>query len=153
MEIELVLVAIDKKEKLSQLLKDYQREIVGENVEEYKYLDSYWGSEDRKAFFIMFKKKIAGFVLINKHTVVEKNATSVAEFYVKKEFRLGGVGRKVIKMLFEKFRGKWEIAEMKDNILAQNFWRKVIGEYTNNNYREVILDNDKWRGPVQIFEN
>ncbi len=37
--------------------------------------------------------------------------------------------------------------------LTETQKRKVIDEFTNGNYREVILDNERWRGPVLIFDN
>jgi len=147
-------VKIEEKEVLRKLLKDYQQEIKGpENPGEYKYLDSYWKKEDRKAFFIKIGKSVGGFVLINNHTVLKREAKSISEFYIVRSFRGRGIGRVVAEMVFESNRGKWEVAEMDGNILAQKFWRNVINEYTNGNFEEIALDNDRWHGPVQIFEN
>lgn len=35
---------------------------------------------------------------------------------------------------FDMFRGGWEISQWINNLPAQNFWGKVIAEYTNGKY-------------------
>ena len=154
MDIDLEEVSIDEKAVLRKLLKDYQREIKGiKEPDEYKYLDSYWEDVNRYAFFVKVGESIGGFVLVNRHTVLKREANSIAEFYILKCFRGGGIGRKAALMVFERLKGKWEVAEMMENKLAQKFWRSVIGDYTGDKYEEIMLDNEKWQGPVQIFSN
>ena len=46
-----------------------------------------------------------------------------------------------------------EVFEIVENRAAQEFWRKVIGEYTGGDYEEFFLENDQWHGPVQVFES
>ncbi|CRZ33954.1 hypothetical protein DFR55_10881 [Herbinix hemicellulosilytica] len=40
---------------------------------------------------------------------------------------------------------------MESNKPAQDFWRKVIGEFTNGDYEEIRKEN--WNGPVQRFRS
>jgi hypothetical protein len=42
---------------------------------------------------------------------------------------------------------------MAANAAAQAFWRKVIGDYTAGRFVELILDDHRWRGPIQTFDN
>jgi hypothetical protein len=42
---------------------------------------------------------------------------------------------------------------MPQNVAAQAFWRRVIGDYTAGHYEDIVLDNDNWHGPVQVFDN
>jgi hypothetical protein len=42
---------------------------------------------------------------------------------------------------------------MRQNLNAQAFWRHVIGEFTYGHFEEHELDNEHWRGPVQVFES
>jgi predicted acetyltransferase len=53
---------------------------------------------------------------------------------------------------FDAFRGRWEVGEMRQNLAAQAFWRKVIGDYTGGAYAEAV-PAPKWDGPVQRFRN
>lgn len=152
MEIKLKSIQKEEKKYLSNLIKEYQSEILDESSE-YKYLDSYWEKPDRHAYFITIGSEVVGFVLINKHTFVAKKSYSISEFYIKKDWRNLGIGKKTAIMIFDLFRGKWEIREIDNNKSAQQFWRKVIGEYTNNKFEEHVFANADWSGPIQIFES
>jgi hypothetical protein len=44
------------------------------------------------------------------------------------------------------------VGEIPANTDAQRFWRKVIGRYTAGRYEEIVVDNERWVGPVQVFE-
>ena len=154
MNIHLVPVNIKNKEIISDLLKEYQKEVLKQKkVEEYKYLDSYWQDPDRYPYFIKVNKVTVGFVLVNSYSLVEKEAKSISEFYVKNEFRNKEIGKLAAYNAFDLFLGKWEIRELNDNVPAQSFWRKVINEYTNGNFKEIVLNNKDWHGPVQVFNN
>ena len=74
----------------------------------------------------------------------------MAEFFVMRKFRRQGVGSRVARQLFDRFPGRWEIAQKLENKIGQAFWRTLIADYTNGSYREVLLDKF---GPVQVFDN
>lgn len=99
--------------------------------------------------FMILKLKILNF----SHTLVNKDGKNIAEFYIKKEFRNKGIGKLAAFKVFDKFWGNWEVRQLKENISAQNYWRKVIDEYTKNNYQEILLKNKDWCGLVQTFKN
>ena len=138
------------KEVLSKLLHDYQTELLNESGE-YKYLSSYFTDSDRSAFFICTNDKVAGFVLINTHTLIEESAHSIAEFYVVPDFRRQGIGERAAELAFRQFPGKWEVAQMEANEQAIRFWHKVIDDVTKGKYSETTLNSDTWHGPVQAF--
>ena len=147
-------------ERLMQLyLYDFSEieggDLNGEGLFVYKYLDSYWTESGRFPFLICVDDKIAGFVLVSSHTYLHKRrqARSIAEFFVMCRYRRQGVGRMVAFRIFDKFPGKWEVGETKNNVAAQRFWRRVIDEYTQSNFTETILDNKSWHGPIQSFDN
>jgi predicted acetyltransferase len=77
----------------------------------------------------------------------------VAEFFVMRKYRRQGVGEQVATLIFDMFPGKWEIQETTKNLSAQAFWRKVIGRYTGGRFGEIFLNDDRWHGPVQSFDN
>jgi ASC-1-like (ASCH) protein/predicted acetyltransferase len=154
MNVKLIPVKLDEKEILREMIKEYEKELTGlDDPGEYKYLDSYWEKENRHPYFITVDECLAGFILINDHTLVVKPAKNVAEFYVKKDFRRQNTGKTAAFKIFNLFPGKWEIRELKDNVGARHFWNKVVAEYTGNKYQEVILENEQWNGSVQIFDN
>lgn len=151
MAVKIVSVDINDKKVLRDLLWEYQREILDKDPGEYKYLDGYWEKPDRHPFFIFVDKKTAGFVLVNCHTLVTKDAKNISEFYIKKEYRHQDIGRQAAFLTFNLFPGKWEVRQIKENPKAHEFWTKVISDYTNANFREVIMNNENWHGWVQTF--
>lgn len=153
MTVKLELIDIRDKKILAVLLMEYQTEILGEQPGEYKYLDSYWEKENRYPYFIKIDGNIAGFVLINSHTLVVNNAKSISEFYVKKEFRRDGVGTQAASQAFNLFPGTWEVRELCKNPKARLFWTKVIGDITNNNFKEIEMNNENLKGWIQTFNN
>jgi predicted acetyltransferase len=152
MEISLITVKSNQKELLNELLLTYEQELTGQ-TETYKYLESYFEDKDRFPFFILVDGDIAGFVLVNHFSVVAKEAYSIGEFFVVKKYGGQGVGKTAAINTFNSFPGKWEIRELFSNQPGQAFWRKIIKEYTNNNFQEQILDTDIWHGPIQTFNN
>lgn len=153
MNIEIVKVERKDKEILREMLRDYEKEITDGKDGEYKYFDSYWEKENRWPFFIKVDEKIAGFVLVNQHNLVEPEAKNLSEFYVKKEYRGQRVGLRAAIKVFEIFPGKWEIRQMIENQKAHVFWLKVLSEYTRGKFKETKMDYEKWRGWIQTFES
>lgn len=154
MEIKLFLIKRKEKVILKELIEEYEKELLNiENPGEYKYLDSYWEKENRFPYFIKIDNKIGGFVLINGHTIVNKDGKNIAEFYVKKEFRKNGVGKTTAMKVFDLFKGNWEVREIEENPNARTFWRKVIDEYTGHKFKETKINNQSWIGWIQTFNN
>ncbi|NMB46151.1 MAG: GNAT family N-acetyltransferase [Firmicutes bacterium] len=117
---------------------------------EYEYLDHYWTQPGRYAYFIRVRDKLAGFALISQsrsddgyfHTIME-------EFFVMRRYRGQRVGQTAAHRLFSLFPGCWRIPEMRLDIPAQRFWRKIIPRYTGGQYVET--EDPDWQGPIQEF--
>lgn len=125
MNIELIKVNKNEKEKLEKLLQLYLHDLsiyfpldFDSEKCEYKYdLDKYFNNDF--AYFIKFDNNILGFILIDNNG--ESNY-EISEMFVLNNYKNKKVGTiSVIKAV-----PKSEIAE--------KFWVKVISEYTNNNY-------------------
>ena len=114
----------------------------------YKYLDHYWEEENRHAFFITVKEKLAGFVLINKDLKLLKEGHCVAEFFVLRKYRKQGIGSKAAVLTFNLFKGPWEVSVITVNQPATKFWQKVINRYTSQNYRSRIME---YRSREKLF--
>ena len=78
---------------------------------------------------------------------------AIAEFFIMRKYRRRGIGCAVACQIFDRFPGKWEVQQMVSNQRAQFFWRRVIAHYTNGQYHEVTLHDERWHGPVQFFDN
>ena len=158
MGIELVKATIQQKVVVKHLLELYKydfSEFDNEDVDEqgvygYTYLDNYWTEPDERfPFLVKVDGKYAGFALIRKIKKGSEFYYSMAEFFILKKYRKKGIGKQVAFQLFNLFPGIWEVAEIEENISAQKFWRKVISEYTNNDFNE--FEKDDWQVHIQTF--
>ena len=118
-------------------------------------LDVWWSEEWRHPFFIRVDGGVAGFALVQRRSRVsgDDQTWDVAEFFVMRKYRRHGVGSAAAIRAFDAHRGKWEVRELASNHAAIAFWRRVIGGYTKGNFGEMVLDDERWHGPVQSFRN
>ncbi|MED1862317.1 GNAT family N-acetyltransferase [Fictibacillus nanhaiensis] len=103
---------------------------------QYAYLDNYWQESRRFPYLIEKEGKLAGFVLVSEVQEGSNQHWSISEFFIMKKFRLAGLGKLAAHEIFEKHKGNWEVSQIEPNKPAQTFWRKVIGEYINEQYEE-----------------
>lgn len=119
----------------------------------YAYLDSYWTDPGRVPFLVRVDGKLAGFVLLNDHAhsgrPVERN---VAEFFVVRKHRRGGVGVTAAQAVFSRYPGVWEAAIARRNTGALAFWRKAIGSHRDvHDVEETDVATADWNGPIIRF--
>jgi predicted acetyltransferase len=62
------------------------------------------------------------------------------------------VGAEAARQVFDRFSGRWQVAQIPENSAAMLFWRKGIECYTGGKYNEVVADSQRWQGPVHCFE-
>jgi predicted acetyltransferase len=137
--------AIEDKPVLAILLELYRhdlneidrRDLGPDGRYGYAYLDQYWTEEGRHAFFLRVEEALAGFALVR--VVRGGDGTpeiQMSEFFVLRKYRRRGVGEVAARHLFDRFAGTWMIAELPDNLMAQRFWRRVIGRYIDGDFAE-----------------
>ena len=121
---------------------------------EYGYaLDRYWDTEGHHAFVAAAEGRYAGFALVNQAVRIGTDGYWMDQFFVLKKYRRHGVGRVLAKAVFAALPGRWEVGQMPQNQAAQAFWRKVVGEYTVERFKEQRLTTGRWQGFVQVFES
>ena len=113
---------------------------------EYPNIERYWQDANRYPFFIEYDTMRIGFALV---TESEENAV-MSEFFIPRHFRRLGIGAQAAWLIFDRFPGRWRVAEMAANRSAQRFWRRVIDEYTDGHYDET--EEEGWNGPIQCFQ-
>jgi len=163
MNITLTLASLEEKPVVERLMQLYQydfTEFDGTDVDKhglyrYKYLPLYWLEPNRRPFLIRADGKLAGFVLvrldIDGFIDPPRKVNQVAEFFVMKKYRRHGVGEFAARWIFDQFPGDWEVGQLAANLPAQAFWRKIIGRYTEGDFREVFFRNEDHYGPIQTF--
>jgi predicted acetyltransferase len=160
MKIEITQATVDDKPVLRRLLefKDYElspyddSDVNKHGEFGYRYLDHYWTEEGRYAFLVRVDGQIAGFAMVNTHHYTPTAQFSMAEFLIMRRFQKHGVGKAVAFDIFSRFPGIWEIQELRKHSGAQQFWRKIIAEFTSDDFQEFDGCGE-WDGPIQVFES
>lgn len=67
--------------------------------------------------------------------------SEIVDFYVIPSHRNKMIGKNMAFAVFNKHPGPWQVRQIAGSELAKKFWRKVIGEYTNENYTELQIDD------------
>jgi predicted acetyltransferase len=67
----------------------------------------------------------------------------MAEFFVMRKYRRKGIGRSIAEQVFNLHQGQWEIYQKESNRPAQDFWKRIISEYTNGDFKERIENGKK----------
>jgi predicted acetyltransferase len=159
-DFTIVPALLNLKPMLENLMHLYLYEFTdytGDDVNEQgrfidEYLEKYWVEPERFPFIVQINKKYAGFVLVRRVSEpgVSPCTHSIAEFFVMRKYRRQGIGKRVAWQVFDRFPGHWVVEEMRENLPAQRFWRKIIGEYTGGKFQET--QRPDWDGPVQEFD-
>lgn len=152
MNIEVKKVEIQDKDIIANLMQLYQydfTEFGGEHLGErgkftYEYLDEYWTDKERYPFLILVNGEIAGFSLINKHSLLgAKNTNAIAEFFILKYFRKKGIGAFAAEKIIHHFPGKWEISQTFQNTTAQKFWLNFVKDLKGNDFKRIELPEEE----------
>lgn len=86
-------------------------------------------------FLIRIEGHPAGFALVKR--IAEQPPTfDMGEFFIGRQHRRLGLGRRVATALFDRFEGDWEVREMPSNLAAQAFWRRIISDYAGADFTE-----------------
>ena len=120
----------------------------------YPYLDDYWRAPDRWPLLILVGDELAGFALVNTHShltggEVERN---MAEFFVARKHRHGGVAQQAVRQVLARHPGRWEVAVVERNVAAKSFWPKAITSAPGiADLTRLEGDGEHWRGPIWTF--
>jgi predicted acetyltransferase len=105
------------------------------------------------SFLIICKGHLAGFITIARAPYLYPPADyRINDFFVLNKFRRNGIGKEVLNLIFKEFHGKWEVSWIKENTVAECFWKKVIHNYSKGNCNETF-EKEKGFGnlPKLIF--
>ena len=94
--------------------------------------------------------KIVGFSIVESID----GYSEIVDFYVVPAYRKKMVGKNMAFAVFNKHPGPWRVRQIPGSEAATKFWRRVIGDYTNENYTELQIENPPWGLSVcQQFNN
>jgi predicted acetyltransferase len=128
-------------------------EVSADGLFVYEGLDLYWQEDGRVAFTIHADSRLAGFALVNRWSALDRPLDhAVGEFFVMRKYRRHRVGARAAKLLFERLRGRWEVAVAWYNPPALAFWRAVVASVIEGPLEECLGDGKRWTGPVLCFD-
>lgn len=118
---------------------------------DYPNLDRYCVEPQRSAWFIRVDGHLAGFALLSATSHSGEPADhEMAEFFVVRKHRRGGVGFAAASQLISARGGQWEIAVTRANVGALAFWRRVAAQAALE-VDERWLDDHRWNGAILRF--
>ena len=168
MKIELIQTEADDKETLRNLLEKYEYEFSQWTLQDvnnfglygYDYLDCYWTQKNRWAFLIKVDGMLAGFAMVNDFPEAPDETAdyTLSEFFVLFKYRHKGVGKAAANMVFDQFRGRWQLKRHPKNLSSVYFWDSVVSDYTGGDYRLLkgcpgTEYEDGTPGDVFLFDN
>ena len=116
-------------------------------------LDKYWRQAGCTPFVFTVDSCYAGFALVDDDVCLPDNSLWMAQFFVLRKYRRSGLASHAATHIFNTLRGQWEVGQVPLNLPAQAFWRKLIRHYTNGVFTDQNLDDERWCGPLQCFDN
>ena len=117
-------------------------------------LDEYWSQAHWAAMLIRCDRALAGFCLINDRTHSRLPAQrNMAEFFILRKYRGGGVGRRAAQSIFSRHPGSWEVAVARKNAPAREFWCKTVTRSAKcSQFQQLDLQDERWNGPIFRFD-
>ncbi|HEX4180384.1 MAG TPA: GNAT family N-acetyltransferase [Caulobacteraceae bacterium] len=121
----------------------------------YTYLPDYWRDDDRWPLLIRIDGRPCGFALINTYSnqggQVERN---MAEFFVARKYRRGGVASEAVRQILGRYPGQWEVSVVDRNTAALAFWPRAIAAVPGVwDLERIEGDGVRWRGPIWTFHS
>ena len=116
-------------------------------------LEAYWNERWRFPSLLRVDEHLAGFALVHQKSRLSgaDDVWDMAEFFVLRRHRRSEVGTRAAHILFETHAGAWEVRQRAANTVATSFWRRAIAAFTAGSFTEELLDDERWKGPVQRF--
>jgi predicted acetyltransferase len=159
-DLAVKLASIDDKNIISNLYCCYLHDLSEftdsiETDENGRFIwdsaDLYWENSSLHPFLIWYQNKPIGFILLTeKPYVLEGCDFCVQEFFILKKYRRQGLGRKLLKDIFQTYKGVYCLLILEKNKIALNFWRQFHQE-NNQKYEEGLMDYDNDKCYYHVF--
>jgi predicted acetyltransferase len=134
--------------ELSPYLSDLYSEVDENGYFDKDTVDCYFNdNENVFPFIITVNAKIAGCVVLSKPPYVKPGCNyCIQELFVLGLYRGKGVAEAACNYLMKKYKGKYCILVLKENIRAIKFWQKFISKNT------VIISEEEYDEKSVAFE-
>jgi predicted acetyltransferase len=120
-------------------------------------LGSWFANSSAHLLTILKDQQPVGFAMVRSGLTIAGRGPvdfSMAEFFVARPWRRHGVGQEAVRLIIDRFAGRWHIMEYLRNPGAVAFWRRVVSAYTAGKFQEraangevhQFFESRNWRG-------
>lgn len=105
----------------------------------YAKLPLCWSEpEMRFPFLIRTVARPVGFAFVTRGSPAtgDPDVWDIAEFFILRRHRRGGIGRRAAGLVWERFPGRWIVRISEGNRSAIPFWESTIRGYTNDQFKQ-----------------
>ncbi|QQA41193.1 GNAT family N-acetyltransferase [Pelagovum pacificum] len=108
----------------------------------YDFLDRFW----QTPYLLYREDELAGFALVIEGCPITDRADChfMAEFFVLRPYRRGGLGTLAAQTILHRHPGDWHVATLEDNAPARAFWATALAPWTPT-VTPATHDGDTWR--------
>lgn len=120
-----------------------KNEVDENGLYDHKTLQKSWNNHNYHAYLFLDGKKPVGFCVVNLNSQInfDHNTKDIAEFFIMPNLRGKNIGEKLAHQIFDLYKGKWEVRQLFEAVLARKFWIRTIKNYTKaNNFNENQLE-------------
>ena len=108
----------------------------------------FWTRRGRHHFVIRVDGRLAGFALVaDRAHFAGHGVREISEFFVLRKYRRRGVGTRAARVIFARFPGRWELAELTWNVAARRFWRHLIRRFAVGG----VVERRRRHGDLSFF--
>jgi predicted acetyltransferase len=108
-------------------------------------LASWFSDSNTEILTVLRDQQPAGFALVRVRAAASPGAPpeyTMADYFIARQWRRHGVGRASVRLIFDRFVGHWHVMEYTRNPVAVSFWRHVVRDYTQGQYRERVANGE-----------
>jgi predicted acetyltransferase len=102
-------------------------------------LASWFADSSAQLLTILKEDQPVGFAMVRSGQMIAGRGSAdftMAEFFIARPWRRRGVGQEAVRLIFDRFAGRWHIMEYLRNPQAIAFWRRVVDAYTAGQFQE-----------------
>jgi len=104
-------------------------------------MKKFFNNPKYKVFIVKIGKELVGFAIVT-HDDTATVDYSIEEFYIVAKYQGKGIARQVAVQLWNEHRGNWLLSVIPENLPALKFWRKIVSEFTDLQYKEEVREVD-----------
>lgn len=65
----------------------------------------------------------------------KNNNYEISEMFVLNNYKGHKIGEQAVTKIFDMYKGNWTIKAVPSSPVAESFWKKVVDNYTNGNFK------------------